>query len=99
MIGVYCTDPITLRHFVSRDAKQTPTYTNLALMGRVERSTKLVLNPKGEQVVATGPVLLPGTVPSVTHQDRLIIDGVEYAIVAISQKRSFSRSHWELWIQ
>jgi len=99
MLNAYLIDPITLRHMASRDEWQTPTWTDLALMGRVEWSNKLVRNSRGEEVVSAARVYLPGSVSAVTNDDRIIIDGVEHAIISV-QKRVFVAmiSHWEIYI-
>ena len=98
MLSAYLIDPVTLRHMAGRDEWQTPTWTDLALMGRVEWSNKLIRNAKGEQVVAAARVYLPATVAAITNDDRIIIEGVEHAIIEVQKQTDFSMSHWEIWI-
>ncbi len=99
MIGAYLVDAVTLKHLTGRDQWQEPTWTTLALMGRVDWSNNLVRNAQGEQVVSAALVYLPGTVAAVTNDDRIIIDGVEHAIIKIEKKVDFSKSHWEIYIR
>ena len=99
MIEAYLIDPVSLKHLVSRDQWQTPTWSTLALMGKVDWGYKLVRNAKGEQVVAAARVYLPGTVAAITNDDRIIIDSVEHSIITVNKMTDFSMSHWEVWIQ
>jgi hypothetical protein len=97
MIDIYMTDPLTLKHLVSRDEWGEPTYELVALMGRVDWKTRLVRDLKGEQVVSMGLVTLPRSVAEVTHEDRIIVDGIEHAIIVIQKMADFEFSHWELY--
>lgn len=97
-MNAYLIDPVTLRRFVSRDDWNKPTYTNVALMGRVEWQTKLVRDFKGEEVISAALVYLDNTVSSVTNMDRIILDGVDHAILRIDKRTDFSISHWEIWV-
>jgi len=100
MIGAYLIHPLTLRRLVSLDQWNTPTYTNIMFMGRMDRGSKLVRNIKGEQVVSAAIVLIPASVGSVTLADRIIDGGgVEHAIIALDPISDFSFSHWEAAIQ
>lgn len=99
MITAYCSDPITLRTVTSRDQWNNRTTADAAIMGKVIWKTCLVRNIKGEQVVAAATVLIPGSIAIITHEDQIIIDGVEHGILSIAKKAAFSFSHWEVAIQ
>jgi hypothetical protein len=98
MIDIYMTNPVTLKRLASRDQWNEPTYTTTALMAKVDSKTRLVRDLKGEQVVSSALVYLPGSVAAVSHEDRVIIDGVEHVIIAIQKMADFEFSHWELYI-
>lgn len=98
MIGAYLTDAIVLRDVTSRDQWNEPTTADTACMGRVEWTSKLVRDAKGEEVVATGKVYLPLSVTP-THETRIVIDGVEYQVLTITKIGSFSPSHWEVYFR
>ena len=98
MITAYLIDPVSLKHLLSRDARQNPTWETLALMGRVVWGSKLVRNAQGEQVVSAAKVYLPASVAIVTTNDRMIIDGAEHAIIRVEKKTDFSTSHWEIYL-
>jgi hypothetical protein len=98
MIDIYMTDPVTLKRLVSKDQWNEPIYELVALMGRVDWKTRLVRNLKGEQVVSMGTVTLPRSLAAVSHEDRVIIDGVEHAIIAIQKMADFEFSHWEIYV-
>ena len=98
MIGAYLVNPVTLKSLASRDQWNEPTWTSTELMGKVDWGSRLVRNFKGEEVVSSALVYLANTVPAVTHEDRLVIAGVEHQILRIEKKEDFSFSHWEVWI-
>lgn len=98
MIDIYMTDPVTLKRLASRDEWNEPTYALVPLMGRVDWKARLVRNLQGEQVVSMGLVTLPRSLAAVTHEDRIIVDGVEHAIVAIQKIADFEFSHWEIYL-
>lgn len=98
MIGIYCTDAIILRGVTARDEWNEPTTVDTPCMARVEWQAQLVRNVKGEQVVATGKVYLPLSVTP-THETRIVIDGIEYGVLTIAKRGSFSPSHWEVYFR
>jgi hypothetical protein len=99
MIRAYMTDPVTLRILSGRDAWQEPAWNSLPVMAKVEWGSRLVRNAKGEQVTAAAVVYLPPSVSQITHEDRVMIDGIEHAIIRIERKEDFSFSHVEVFIQ
>jgi hypothetical protein len=65
----------------------------------VEWQNKLIRNAQGEQVVSAALVYLGGDIVEPTNAERIIIDGVEHAIMRVDKKTDFSVSHWEVYIQ
>ena len=99
MIGAYCIDALTIRYLTAMDQWNTPTYTNVTVKGRVEWSNKLIRNAQGEQVVSAALVYLGGDIVEPTNADKIVIDGVEHAIMRVDKKTDFSMSHFECFIQ
>ena len=96
MIGAYLIHPLTLKRLVSLDQWNTPTWTLVPFVGRMDRGSKLVRNAQGEQVVSAAMVLIPESVGSVFLADRIIDgDGIEHAIISLNPIYDFSFSHWE----
>lgn len=97
MTDVYCIHSLTLKRLVSLDKWNTATWTDVPFKGRWDRGTKLVRNMKGEQVVAAAMVMIPKSVGTVTHADRIIdADGVEHSIISLALISDFMFSHWEV---
>jgi hypothetical protein len=96
MTGAYCIHSLTLKRLVSLDQWNTPDWTLVPFMGRMDRGSKLVRNAQGEQVVSAATVIIPASVLSVILADRIIdSDGIEHAIIALDPIYDFSFSHWE----
>jgi len=97
MIRAYCVDTITIRR-ITRGAWSEPSASSIAVKGYVDWKTKLVRNIKGEQVVAMATVYLiyDGLL---THEDRLVIDGIDHGIINIVVGKDFSKNHYEAYIQ
>jgi hypothetical protein len=97
MIGAYLNEAITLRRVTSRDEWGKATTFDQAVMARVEWGSKLIVNRTGEQVAAAALVYLKSAAAP-THEDSLVIGGIEYAILKIERKGAFSVSHYEVYI-
>jgi hypothetical protein len=98
MISAYLIDDLTIRYLTAMDQWNTPTYTNVAVKGRIEWQNKLIRNAQGEQVVSAALVYLGGDIIEPTNAERIIIDDVEHAIMRVDKKTDFSISHWEIYI-
>ncbi|MFA5430523.1 MAG: hypothetical protein WC329_05150 [Candidatus Omnitrophota bacterium] len=100
MISAYLTDEIVIRYLSTLDQWNTGVFNDVTVMARVEWSNKLVRNTQGELVVASAKVYLSGDIDQApTLADRILIDGVEHAIMRVDKKTAFSTSHYECWIQ
>jgi hypothetical protein len=99
MISAYLIDALMVRYLASLDQWNTPTYTNVSVMGRVEWQDKLIRNAKGEQVVSAALVYLAGDITAPTNADKITIDGKDHSIMRVDKKTAFSTSHFEVWIQ
>ena len=95
MLNVYLIDTITLKTLASRDAYNEPTFTTSSILGKIDRKTRLVRSPTGEEVVAAALVYLPKTL-TIDHGDTLTFDGREHSIIDIVPVYDFSSSHWEV---
>ena len=98
MIGAYMIDDLTLRYLSALDQWNTPTFADVSVMGRVEWSDRLIRSAKGEQVISSALVYLPADITPITTADRVLVDGVEHAIIRVDKKTDFSTSHFEIWI-
>jgi hypothetical protein len=65
----------------------------------VEYQNKLIRNAQGEQVVSAALVYLAGDITPPTNADRIVIEGIEHAIMRVDKRTDFSTSHFEIWIQ
>jgi hypothetical protein len=99
MISAYLIDSIQIKYLSALDQWQEPTWTTVAVKARVEYQNKLIRNAQGEQVVSAALVYLAGDVTAPTNADRIVIEGIEHAIMRVDKKTHFSRSHYEIWIQ
>jgi len=99
MIGAYLIDSISIKYLTVLDQWNTPTYSLVAVKARVEYQNKLIRNAQGELVVSGSLVYLAGDIVAPTTADRIIIDGIEHAIMRVDKKTDFSTSHFEVYIQ
>ena len=105
MINAYLIDDVTIKYLTTIDQWQTPTWTTIAVKGRVEWNDKLIRNAQGEQVVSAALVYLAGDITPPTNADRIIlgliisgIESIEHAIMRVDKKTDFSTSHFEIFI-
>jgi len=98
MISAYLIDDISIKYLTALDQWNVPTYMTVAARARVEWQDKLIRNAQGEQVVSAALVYLAGDIVAPTNADKIIIDGVEHAIMRVDKKTDFSTSHFEAWI-
>ena len=99
MISAYLIDELTVRYLIGRDQWNTSAYEDVEVKGRIGSSNRLIRNATGEQVAAAGPVFLSGDIKAPTTADKIVIAGVEHAIIRVDKKADFSMSHFEAWIQ
>ncbi len=100
MIQAYLVDSVSIKYLISLDQWQEPIWSTVAVNARVEYQNKLIRNTQGEQVVSAALVYLPGDIATApTNADRIVIGGVEHAIMRVDKKTDFSTSHYECWIQ
>jgi hypothetical protein len=99
MLRSYLIDDISIKYLTALDQWQEPTWTTVAVKARVEWQDKLIRNAKGEQVVSAALVYLAGDITAPTNADRVVIAGIEHAIMRVDKKTDFSKSHWEIFIQ
>jgi len=96
MSNAYMTDDITIIRYGEYDSWNQPLATkNVAVKGRIEYKTRLVMNLSGEEVVSSASILFPESIDGelfrdLIHEDMLIFDGVEHAIIRINTPKAFS---------
>jgi hypothetical protein len=98
MIDAYCNDEATLiisGGYVGGIPEPPTTDT---IKTKYFDKQKLVRNTNGEQVVASGYFLIPKDI-TLTNEDRIKIDTVEYIIMTIEKMKDFSQSHYKVWVQ
>ena len=87
MISAYMRDDVTIKT-TAYGTWGNPTYTETDIKGYFIQKTKLVRNTAGEEVVSSANVILP--VMTLGHQDRIVYNSKEYAILNIELKKDFS---------
>lgn len=103
MISSYAVDKITIVKWNGNDKWGEPiAKDNITVRGYVEWKTRLVKNIKGEDVISMVRVYLQmkrtdkALGRALRHEDRLTVDGMERAIIAIAEPKSFSCPHYEV---
>jgi len=91
----YTTDAIEWVRGGGRDQWGEPLAPTVTpILGRIDRSQKLVRDYSGQEVIAAGAVLLTAGLPK-PGADRLRFDGVDHLVIAVTEKRSHSRrAYW-----
>lgn len=105
MISAYMVDDIIIVRDGGYDSWQEPlASTNIDTKGKIDYKTRMIRNLEGEQVVSSAMICLHevNTVGlmgrELTHEDSLIFDGVEHAILTINKPKAFSNPHYEVFV-
>ena len=94
--NAYMTDDISIIRYGGYDSWNQPLATkNIAVKGRIEYKTRLMMNLSGEEVVSSASILLPESIDTkifrdLIHEDILKFDGVEHAVIRINTPKAFS---------
>lgn len=98
MISAYLRDPLTIVRHGARDQWGSEgATTSEAALGYIEWSTRLVRNIKGEEVASSANILLAYDA-TLTHEDRILIDGVEHSIITIQRVKDFTARAMKVFI-
>lgn len=91
----YTTDSIEWIQSGGRDQWGEPLApTVVSVLARVDRSQRLVRDFSGQEVMAAGFVLMTAGRPT-PGADKLKWDGEEHLVIAVTEKRSYSRrAYW-----
>ena len=110
MIGAYLIDTVTLRMNKGMDTWQEPnTPTDVTVAAFVDYKERRIQNEAGEVVVSLAKVYMrPRTIitsgyatratNTISSKDRVIVDGIEHAIVRIGKARDFTVRALEAYI-
>lgn len=99
MIGAYLKDTVTIVRHGTRDQYGTESgTTNEAVKGFLQWKTRLVLNLQGEEVLSSASVLMRYDA-TLTHEDKIIVGGVEHPILAIELVRDLTVRGMRIYIQ
>ncbi len=99
MIGAYLKDTVTIVRHGTRDQYGTEGPTTSALVKCfIEWKTRLLRNIKGEEVQSSAAILMRYD-PTLTHEDRVMVSGVEHPIVSIELQRDFAIRSMKVYIQ
>lgn len=58
----------------------------------------LMMDAKGEQVVASGYFLIRKD-DVITNEDKILYDNVKYVIIKIENMKDFSQTHFRVWVK
>jgi hypothetical protein len=110
MLKAYLTDTITLKQFMGSDkwGAHLPT-RDVSVRVRVDHTERVIMNSAGQLVTSTGKVYMElrtimsvdfahRTLNSISYQDVLTIDGVDYPILRIAVAQDFRKRHMEVYI-
>lgn len=105
MITSYAVDSIAVVKWNGEDQWGEPiATTSVAAKGYIEWKTGLIRNIKGEEVVSTVRVYIPlrkldkSVGRALRHEDRIVVDGMERAIIAIHEPKAFNLPHYEVYL-
>ena len=106
MISSYAVDKITIVKWNGNDQWGEPiATTNINVRGYIDWKTKMVKTILGQEVQTTVAAISPVFVylqmkktdkalgRALRHEDRIIVDGMERAILTIGEPKSFSCPH------
>ena len=88
---VYMNDDITVKPIVYGTWGGLTAGTSVEVKGRVDLSSKLVRDNKGEEVVSTARVMLPFM--AIEHSSKIEYAGKEYNIINIEVQKDFSNRY------
>ncbi|MEN6311204.1 MAG: hypothetical protein ABFD80_06655 [Acidobacteriota bacterium] len=98
MINAYLRDALTIVRHGTRDQWGSEgATTEEAALGYIEWTTRLVRNIKGEEVASSANILLPYDA-TLTHEDRIKIDGVEHSIITVQLVKDFTTRAMKVFI-
>lgn len=98
MIRAYCVDVITILRWQGKDSWGEPLdRVEVEVKGYTDWKTRLIRDISGEEVVSRGSVYIIYD-GDLTHQDRIKIDSVEYAIITVRQVKDFSEVAQEVFL-
>ncbi len=98
MISAYLRDSLTIVRHGTRDEWGTESAaTEEAVLGYIEWGTRLVRDIKGEEVASSANILLAYDA-TLTHEDRIRIDGVEHPIISIALVKDFTTRAMKVFI-
>ena len=101
MINAYLRDDITLKTVSTQDEWNTNGYTSATIKVRVEYKTHMIQNAKGEDVESNMQIFMK-TMTLDKHRNRIVVEGIEYAILKIQRLKSFrsgnSGGHIQIWL-
>jgi hypothetical protein len=90
MIEAYCVHDMTILRFTGEDDQRTETpRTEIPVKGYFKRKEKLFRDIKGDWIQATGYVWIIYSA-TLTEMDRLKYGLIEYEIVSIEDRSTFS---------
>jgi len=95
VIGAYTTDQATWIKPVKNQwgEQQPPTETEVRC--RITRANRLVRDATGTEVTSSSQLLIE-TKPE--PDDKFRFDDRDHVVIAIQEKKSFARSHWEVFL-
>jgi hypothetical protein len=110
MLKAYLTDTVTLKQYKGKDQwGEHSASTDLSIRAFVDQVQRVVTNQAGLLVTSSGKVLIePRTIiftgfstraaNTISYQDILTINGVDYPILKIATMRDFRVRHLEVYI-
>lgn len=94
MIEAYFTDNVTWQK-ITRDAWGTETVVSVPIPCRVERKEKWIRREGGEVKISTHQVLVSASNKPAVH-DKIVIDGVVFAIGEVIEMKDWITQAWEV---
>ena len=110
MIKAYCTDTITLKQYKGSDQwGEHNATTNLTFKAHVDQTQRVIMGQAGQLVTSSGKVLMEKrtivttgfatrATNTVSYQDIITSEGVDYPIIKIAQARDFRVRYLEVYI-
>jgi ketosteroid isomerase-like protein len=96
VIDLYLTESVVWKRPGAPDKWGTPAAgTEQTIPARIERTTRLVRDFSGREVTSDAAVLMR---EQPAHDDTLHFDGRDHPILRIAEKKSFSVSHYQVYV-